>query len=258
MEEDAYRYFEEPGRNEVLGQPHPIEAAIAVRYPKKLAQAKKIDEVLETTRQLEYCALYPNKGRFPTTGWLKGSVSDLADLIHLVDVPESAFKKCAKDLRESIDEAVSVLQFTSVYSLTDKIFNTLQLSEDPTAKNLPKDKRLERKNTQTRRIAGAMIANALIFQERIAPAYPKKNIPLVHDIRRYADRKQRALTAWKKILDINYWPIFATARDILRLLPAHKASPILEKLAAAAERIHEDGLLYEKRLDRPRLPKTHH
>ena len=56
------------------------------------------------------------------------------------------------------------------------------------------------------------------------------------------------MTAWKKILDINYWPIFATARDILRLLPAHKASPILEKLAAAAERIHEDGLLYENDL----------
>ena len=163
-------------------------------------------------------------------------------------MPETAFDKAAEDLENSIDEAVSVLGKESVYPLTDKIFNTLQLSEDPTAKNLPEEERLKLKNKQTRRIAGAMIANALIFQERIAPAYPKQNIPLVHDIRQYADRKQRALTAWQKILDINYWPIFATARDILRLLPAHKASPILEKLAAAAERIHEDGLLYENDL----------
>ena len=243
VEEDAYRYFEEPGRNEVLGQPHPIEAAIALRYPKKLAQAKKIDEVLETTRQLEYCALYPNKGRFPTTGWLKGSVCDLADLIHLVDVPESAFKKCAKDLRESIDEAVSVLQFSSAYHLTDQIFDTLKLDEDPKAKKLPEEERLKLKNTQTRRIAGAMIANALIFHERIAGAHP--HIPPISEIRRGSDHKAKALDAWEDILNINYWPIFDTAKAIIGLLPAHKASSILKTLAGAAERILEDGLLYE-------------
>ncbi len=245
VEEDAYRYFEEPGRNEVLGQPHPIEAAIAVRYPKKLAQAKKIDEVLETTRQLEYCALYPNKGRFPTTGWLKGSVSDLADLIHLVDVPKSAFDKCAKDLRNSIDSAVSVLQFSSAYHLTDKIFDTLGLAGVVQTKDLPEKERLEHKNTQTRRIVGAIIANALIFHERIAGAH--QHILPINQICGHPvySSKKAALKAWEDILNINYWPIFDTAKEIIGLLPAHKASSILKTLTNAAERIHEDGLLYE-------------
>ncbi len=245
VEKDAYRYFEEPGLNKVCNQTHPIEAAIAVRYPKKLAQAKKIDEVLKTTRQLEYCALYPNKGRFPTTGWLKGSVCDLADLIHLVDVPESAFDKAADDLRNSIDSAVSVLQFSSAYHLTDKIFSLLGLAEVIQTKDLPEKERRKLKNTQTRRIAGAIIANALIFHERIAGAH--QHILPVNQICGHPvySSKKAALKAWEDILNINYWPIFDTASRIIGLLPANKASSILKTLTNAAERIHEDGLLYE-------------
>ena len=245
VEKDAYRYFEEPGRNEVRNQTHPIEAAIAVRYPAKLAQAKKIDEVLKTTRELTYCALYPNKGRFPTTGWLKGSVCDLADLIHLVDVPETAFDKAAEDLQESIDTAVSVLQFSSAYHLTDKIFSLIGLAEVVQTKDLSEKERRKLKNTQTRRIAGAVIANALIFHERIANAH--EHILPVNQICGHPvySSKKAALKAWKDILKINYWPIFDTAKEIIGLLPADKASSILKTLTNAAECIHEDGLLYE-------------
>ena len=229
----------------VVNQTHPIEAAIALRYPAKLAQAKKIDEVLKTTRQLTYCAVYPQGKRFPTTGWLQGSVCDLADLIHLVDVPESAFDKCAKDLRESIDSAVSVLQYSSAYHLTDKIFDTLGLAGVIQTKDLPEKERLEHKNTQTRRIVGAIIANALIFHERIAGAH--QNILPINQICGHPvySSKKAALKAWESILAINYWPVFDTAREIIGLLPAHKASSILKTLTNAAERIHEDGLLYE-------------
>ena len=65
------------------GQLHKIEAAIALRYPNRIDNADDIDEVLKEAKDLKYCAVYPNKGRFPTTGWLTGSVSNLADLIYL-------------------------------------------------------------------------------------------------------------------------------------------------------------------------------
>ncbi len=244
VEKDAYRYFEEPGLNKVRNQTHPIEAAIAVRYPAKLAQAKKIDEVLETTRQLSYCALYPNKGRFPTTGWLKGSVSDLADLIHLVDVPKSAFDKCADDLRKSIDGAVSQFQYSRDI-LTNQIFNLLGLVEVLKTKDLSETKKRKEKKIQTGRVAGAIIANALIFHERIANAY--EGILPINQICGHPvySSKKAALTAWEDILNINYWPIFDTAHKIIHILSAGKASSILKTLTNAAERIHEDGLLYE-------------
>ena len=244
VEEEAGWYFAKPGRNEVRNQTHRIEAAIAVRYPDNLAQADDIDAALESC-PLSYCAVYPNGGRFPKTGWLEGSISDLADLIHLVDVPMSAFDKAADDLRNSIDSAVSVLQFTSAYYLTDKIFSLLGLADVLKTKNMDEKERLKHKNTQTRRIAGAIIANALIFHERIAGAH--QHILPINQICGHPvySSKKAALKAWSDILKINYWPIFDTASQIIGLLPAHKASSILITLTNAAECIHEDGLLYE-------------
>ena len=230
---------------DIKGQIHHIEAAIALRYPDEFAHVDNIDKALEETDQLEYCAVYRKGKRFPITGWLTGSVTDLADLIHLVDVPKSAFDKLAEDLRESIDSAVSVLQYTKHYHLTDKIFDALGLAEVLKTNDLPKKERLKHKNTQTRRIAGAIIANALIFHERIAGAH--KHIQPIHQVcgRHARNRQQNALDAWEKILKINYWPIFDTAHKILNILSAGQASSILKTLTAAAERIHEDGLLYE-------------
>ena len=242
VEEDARKRFKTP---RVEDQSHPIEAVIALRYPDEFQHIDDIDKALKETNELEYCAVYPNGKRFPTTGWLQGSVCDLADLIHFVDVPKSAFDKAAEDLRESIDSAVSVLQFTSAYHLTDKIFSLLGLADVLKTKDLPEKERLKHKNTQTRRIAGAIIANALIFHERIAGAH--QHILPINQICGHPvySSKKAALKAWSDILKINYWPIFDTAKKIINLLPAHKASSILKNLTNAAECIHEDGLLYE-------------
>ncbi len=229
---------------------HPIEAAIALRYPNRFATVDDIDEELKKADDLEYCAVYPKGKRFPTTGWLTGSVSDLADLIHLVDVPETAFEKCAEDLETRINEAVTM--FPPLAKLNEgpvhKIFKRLGLTEDPKAKQEKPPKRRSEKRTQVGRISGAIIANALLFQERIAAAYT--DIDPIHKVcgRHVSNRQQNALETWRKILDINYWPIFDAAIEIIDALTAHPASEVLRILAGAAERIQEQGLLYENDL----------
>ncbi len=232
------------------GQPHKIEAAIALRYPNRIATVDDIDKELKKTKDLEYCAVYPQGKRFPTTGWLTGSVCDLADLIHLVDVPETAFDKAAEDLETRINEAVSM--FPPLAKLNEgpvhKIFKRLGLTEDPKAKQEKPPKRRSEKRTQVGRISGAIIANALLFQERIAAAYT--DIDPIHKVcgRHVSNRQQNALETWRKILDINYWPIFDAAIEIIDALTAHPASEVLRILAGAAERIQEQGLLYENDL----------
>ena len=154
-------------------QIHPIEAVIALRYPEGLATDDDLDQALKKAKDLTYCAVYPQGKRFPTTGWLKGSVSDLADLIHLVDVPETAFQKCAENLEEKINEAVSM--FPPLKKLNEgpvhEIFKRLGLTEDPKAKELNRYERRKAKRTQVARISGAILANTLLFQERIANTY---------------------------------------------------------------------------------------
>ena len=45
------------------------------------------------------------------------------------------------------------------------------------------------------------------------------------------------MTAWTRILEINYWPIFAIARSILQQLPAGDAAAILSGLRLTAETV---------------------
>ena len=159
-------------RQRVNGQPHPIEAAIALRYPNRLRQADDLDDALKKAKDLKYCAVYPQGKRFPTTGWLKGSVCDLADLIHLVDVPETAFQKCAENLEKNITLAANQIPVPEKLNEGEihEIFKRLGLTEDRKAKEASQFERRKKKRDQTARIAGAIVVNALLFQERIAQA----------------------------------------------------------------------------------------
>ena len=148
------------------------------------------------------------------------------------------------DLRKSIDGAVSQFQYSRDI-LTNQIFNLLGLVEVLKTKDLSETKKRKEKKIQTGRVAGAIIANTLIFHERIAKTH-KHIRPIDHVCGRFVDNpKQDTLKAWEDILKINYWPIFDTAHKIINLLDAGKASSILKTLTNATERIHEDGLLYE-------------
>ena len=68
-----------------------IEAAIALRYPSEVGEAHDLHSALSTA-QLSYCVFTENGGasRFPDSGWLDGSVEDLADMVRLVSVPQHA------------------------------------------------------------------------------------------------------------------------------------------------------------------------
>ena len=57
-----------------------------------------------------------------------------------------------------------------------------------------------------------------------------------------ANPQQEVLSAWTDILKINYWPIFAIARDILGQLPAGDASLILAALRDTAQEIDVAGV----------------
>ena len=66
----------------VVDEIHPIEAAIALRYPDTVRFADNLRDALSAAR-LSYAVLYQDGSRFPESGWLEGGVADLADLIRL-------------------------------------------------------------------------------------------------------------------------------------------------------------------------------
>ena len=83
---------------EVASNGRMIEAAIALRYPEHLQEATDLGKSLKSST-LSYCVFTkePEEDkRFPESGWLEGSVEDLADLIRLVSVPQWAVDAATK------------------------------------------------------------------------------------------------------------------------------------------------------------------
>ena len=211
----------------VAGETRPVEAAIALRYPDAIGGAYDLPAALAEAR-LSYAVLYEDGSRFPATGWLDGAATDLADLIRLVSVPQKAAEDAATILEQGIERAASIMNNMAELrpNITPEIARLLGM----------------RDVLQTRRMACAIIANALVFHQRIAGIHPEvKPLSLVSGPG-VANPQQAALTAWSDILTINYWAIFAIAKDIIEQLPAGDAALILAALRDTALRIDSVGV----------------
>ena len=206
-----------------------IEAVIALRYPDDVAEAHDLHSALSRAR-LSYCVLTEDGGvsRFPESGWLEGVVEDLADMIRLVSVPQRAVDQATTTLQEGIDGAAKLLDEVEKLQsgITMAIARRLGMIDV----------------SQTRRMACAIIANALVFHERIAGMHPQVK-PLALVCGDAVDNPQgEVLAAWDDILGINYWAIFAIAKDILGQLPSGDAADILRRLRHTAQSVDATGV----------------
>ena len=206
-----------------------IESAIALRYPADIADASDIDGAIRWAR-LEYAVFYEDDTRFPVSGWLNGGVSDLADLIRLVSVSERAVDAATDVLEQGIERAVAILDNMGRLrpAINQEIARLLGMDDLP----------------PTRRMACAIIANALIFHERIAGMHAEvKPLNLLWTSAEDNPR-DKLNAAWDDVLQINYWAIFAIARDIVNQLPAHDAAQIIDRLRDTAQRISSGGAIF--------------
>ena len=211
----------------VAGESRTIESAIALRYPVSVRDSYDVDQAVANAR-LSYCVLYEDETRFPESGWLKGSVTDLVDLVRLVSVPQKEVDLAADTLQDGIEKAAVILDELKdqAPATAREIARLLGMSDVP----------------QTRRMACAIIANALVFHERIAGKHDgvkPLNLVCGPDV---ANPQAETLAAWSIILNINYWPIFAIARDILGQLDSGRASQVLAVLGDTAQKVQSAGV----------------
>ena len=207
-----------------------IEAVIALRYPIDMSDADDLRAALTESR-ISWCVFTEESAgvtRFPESGWLDGSVGDLADLVRLVSVPQRAVDEAATTLQEGIDAAAKVLDElnTTRSGITMAIARLLGMTDVP----------------QTRRMACAIIANAMIFHERIAGMHPNvRPLGLVCGDG-IPNPQGEMLAAWTDILAIDYWAIFAIAKDVLEQLPSADAARILGRLRNTAQEVNSAGV----------------
>ena len=215
---------------EVVEGRRKIEAAVALIYPESVADSDDLADALSNA-DLRYCVFTTADSemeRFPESGWLDGSVTDLADLIRLVSVPQEAVDRAATALQDGIDGAVAVLDDMAMLkpAITRAIADLLGMSDV----------------RQTRRMACAIIANAMVFHQQISGMHDGvRNLRQVcgDDVQ---GPQEETLGAWEVILGINYWPIFAIAKDVLEQLPSGEAARILRTLRHTAQRVDATGV----------------
>ena len=212
--------------------PRPMEAVVALRYPEAISRA---DDLPATLREagLSYCILTEGGDgqpphRFPASGWLDGSVDDLADLIRLVSVPQRAVDQAAHALEQGIETVARELDAIAAVrqGISADIARLLSLSDLP----------------QTRRMACAIIVNAMTFHDCIAGMHP--HVRPLHTVcgPHVANPQAGVLEAWTRILAINYWPIFAIAKDLVGQLPTREAASLLRLAQQTAADVAATGV----------------
>ena len=218
----------------------PIEATIALRYPDGVREAPDLRAAVNDAR-FSYCVFTVDRysetperrvkktARFPESGWLEGGLSDLADLIRLVSLPQLPVSAATDAMQNGIDRVVLTL---------DELENNRPALNQRIAKLLGTDN-----VPQTRRMAGAILTNAAVFHERIVGSHG--DIKTLSQIcgPGVANPKRETLATWKTILDhINYHPIFDIARRILDILPPRPSAAILHTLEYTAGEVDGAGV----------------
>ena len=216
-----------------------IEHAVAVKAPAALRDVPewKLANQVENaswafavvSNVLPYGDTTQNKvgpARFPQTDWLRGGVDDLARVIGTLGVSERAIAKSTDILETAVRRAANRL--------------SLDLRDKPAVLAAIARYLVQDPGVQTERMAMAIVANACTFHSAIAGT---------HEIRELAELRlpggplprDRVLAEWDAILQVNYWPIFRIARDILTRIPSGPAAGVLDVLATAADELAAEG-----------------
>ena len=223
-----------------------IETAIALVYPTELhsLDGPELREAVRRTEGLEY-ALYTRQDgdapdRLPSEGWIRGEVRDLAMLAHRAAAPPPRIEALANELESGVRIAGD--SFTRRHKHGSEMGKGI-------AKVLGQEDDAE---GQTRRMAMTVIANALVFHESLAEAEfqveerkgePKRAVRPVRAFRPGGifDHDELVLE-WERILRINYWPIFWSAKEMLGLMPAHTAHTVLDRLWSTGQKLVAGGV----------------
>jgi hypothetical protein len=213
-----------------------ILSSIAVRVPLRMRSVAGIAlrEEMAAATDLEM-ALYTGDGaipptRWPTKGWIVGGIVDLALLVQSASVPPEVIEKAVDDLVIGVSEAAGQLAEMDI--------------ANPGAMSKICEQLKQESSEQTRRMATTILANAFVFQESLSGGPAKlRDVKSLSEMKVAGFSKSVVLAEWKKILAVNYWPIFDIARRILEVIPAANAKEIIFTLSATAERLIENHLM---------------
>ena len=206
-----------------------VEIGVALRSPKHLEHSEDLDRDIKGV-EFDY-ALFSGAeeiSRFPQSGWLTGSLADLAGFVYRAAIPADMVQAAAIVLENAVQDAARILDRAKAThpDINAAIEEILQ----------------QEGGEQTNRMAMAILVNALAFHGNLAGRGEVRTLAelLVED---GAIRRNAVFKEWQKILQIDYRPIFRVAQKILVVLSDRIAQEVLDRLTPSAEVLAAEGVL---------------
>ena len=201
-----------------------IDSAAAVLYPDRLARSTgDYAEALESAEDLRFASWRSGPGgesRFPAEGWLMGGVDALADFIETAADSEHRSGRLVEEFVRAVTDAAGIL---------DRRFPKMAEEVKQSV------------GEQTDQMVSSLMLNALIFHYQVAANHPEIRSPTDLSAADKAN-KLEVLEEWRRILDINYWPIFAVASILLLAVDDEReANRLLKRLIQTAARMASEN-----------------
>jgi hypothetical protein len=213
-------------------------SSLAVRLPVRLRTktGTSLKTELATAGDFEmalYTGSTPAKAaRWPRSGWIPASVPDISILAQSASVPPDVIEQAADQLVNGVNDAAGLLEDMA--------------KTNPSAIHKISQELRQEDGGQTRRMATTILANAFVFQESLAGGPGElASVRSLEELRQGGDEltKSVILAEWRRILRVNYWPIFDIARRILEHIPAPGSKSLIERMVETADKLVENRLM---------------
>ena len=248
----------------VAGASGTVSAVIGIRAPDELHQCDTGDQaqrMLEDGHEIEY-AVYQgavdSHVRFPSAGFIKGSIRDLIDFIRPASEPQAVIDAATTAFEQGVEDTAAILLTAASSTNTNMglaIGSELRQpwpvypNQKPTTRKAIAQERADQgAREQTAKMASAILINALAYHQNLAGYLVSIEIDgenKDHTIQSLADIRgptgyhpSDVLAEWENILGYNFWAIFDIASKLLRIIPPTVATNgLLERMVVAANSI---------------------
>ena len=226
VEEDARKRI-----GQVFATGEQVEQVVAVQIPSALRKIQQRDIVASIERaDFRYCVFSGEASapdRWPAEGWVTGSVNDLATCIELVALSERRIARGTNVLQSDVRQIANLLRSSISPTGSDTLANIAKLLK-------------QEDSDQTSRMAIAILANAFCFHQSIAGSHKIPQLAQLMDAP--DDGLSDLIACWNRILkEVNYWPIFSIAKDILIQIPARTARKIIRRMVRLSAALVDIG-----------------
>ena len=187
-----------------------LEAGLVIRYPESVQNVARseLQQVLVHTDEIEYCVLTADgEGNFPQSGFATGSLRDIATALHVGASPTKKIEEVCDVYGAGLD------------SWSKRIERSI--SKKPALGTMLSKILGQEATEEACKTACIFIIDAFIFQDAVAGQEGFKD---VNPLQAYDEpdakviRYDCVIADWKRILKVNYVPIFKDAVAIVRAM----------------------------------------